>query len=129
MALKNNKYQPTYVEGLRRYFFEYDLDPNNKGIPQMAEFAGKIGVTVRTLENWAKKHKDFGQTYEMCLDRQEMLVVNGGLSGKLNPRLVQFLLEVRAKKDRGQEKTEVVVRYERPEADGKPDEEGATYGG
>ena len=128
MALKNNKYQPTYVEGIRRYFFEYDLDPEKKGIPQMSEFARKVGVTVRTLENWAKKHKAFGVAYEECLDKQQELLINGGLAGGFNPKIVQFLLEARAQRDKKETKTEIVVRYERSEEEGKPDEEGARYG-
>ena len=74
VALKNNKYQPTYVEGIRRYFFDYELDEDNKGIPQMSAYARKLGVTVRTLENWAKKHKAFGEAYEACLDKQQELL-------------------------------------------------------
>lgn len=128
MALKNNKYQPTYVEGIKRYFFEYDLDPDKKGIPQMSEFARKVGVTVRTLENWASKHKDFGLAYEECLEKQQEILINRGLAGEFNPKIVQFLLEARAKKDRGQEKTEIVVKYERADAEGSHDEESATYG-
>lgn len=128
MALKNNKYQPTYVEGIRRYFFEYDEDPESKGIPQMSAFARKVGVTVRTLENWAKKHKAFGVAYEECLDKQQELLINGGLVGQFNPKIVQFLLEARAQRDKKETKTEIVVRYEKPEEEGKPDEEGARYG-
>lgn len=128
MALRNNKYQPVYVEGIRRYFFDYERDPENKGIPQMSAYARKIGVTVRTLENWAKKHKAFGEAYEQCLDKQQELLVNGGLVGDFNPRLVQFLMEARAQKDKKETKTEIVVRYERSEEEGKPDEEGARYG-
>ena len=128
MAIKNNKYQPTYVEGIKRYFFDYELDPDQKGIPQMSEYARKIGVTVRTLENWAKKHKAFGVAYELCLEKQQELLINGGLTGRFTPRFAQFLIEMRAQRDKKDAKTEIVVRYEKSEEEGKADEEGASYG-
>ena len=127
MALKNNKYQPTYVEGIRRYFFDYELDEDNKGIPQMSAYARKLGVTVRTLENWAKKHKAFGEAYEACLDKQQELLINGGLVGSFNPKIVQFLLEARSQREKKEAKTEIVVRYEKPD-DHSEDTEGASYG-
>ena len=127
MALKNNKYQPTYVEGIRRYFFDYELDKENKGIPQMSAYARKLGVTVRTLENWAKKHKAFGEAYEACLDKQQELLINGGLVGSFNPKIVQFLLEARSQREKKEAKTEIVVRYEKTD-DHSEDTEGSSYG-
>lgn len=127
MALKNNKYQPTYVEGIRRYFFDYELDEENKGIPQMSAYARKLGVTVRTLENWAKKHKAFGEAYEACLDKQQELLINGGLVGSFNPKIVQFLLEARSQREKKEAKTEIVVRYEKTD-DHSEDTEGSSYG-
>lgn len=122
------KYQPVYIEEMRRYFFEYDLDETKKGIPQLSEYARRIGVTVRTLENWAKKHKAFGEAYEECLDKQQELLINGGLAGGFNPKIVQFLLEARARREKGSGKSEIVVRHERADEEGTVDLEGASYG-
>lgn len=126
---RKTKYEPVYIENMRRYFFEYDKDPDKKGIPQMSEFARKIGVTVRTLENWAKKYKLFGEAYEECMDKQQEILINGGLAGGFNPKIVQFLLEARANRTKGSAKTEIVVKHEFADEDGKPDAEGAVYGG
>lgn len=126
---RNTKYQSVYIDGMRRYFFEYELDVKKKGIPQFSEFARSIGVTLRTLENWAKKKKAFGEAYEECRDKQQEMLINGGLAGQFNPKIVTFLMEARAAQDKKSGNTVVVVRHERAEEDGVADGEGAKYGG
>lgn len=108
---RNTKYQPTYIEGMRRYFFEYEKDETKKGIPQFSEYARKIGVTLRTLENWAKKKKAFGEAYDECRDKQQEMLINGGLAGQFNPKIVTFLMEARAAQEKKNRAPELVVRY------------------
>lgn len=125
---RNTKYQSVYIEGMRRYFFEYELDEKKKGIPQFSEFARSIGVTLRTLENWAKKKKAFGDAYEECRDKQQEMLINGGLAGQFNPKIVTFLMEARAAQEKKTQKTEVVVSYKPIDDPERTDEEGALYG-
>ena len=125
---RNTKYQSVYIEGMRRYFFEYENDERKKGIPQFSEYARKIGVTLRTLENWAKKKKAFGEAYEECRDKQQEMLINGGLAGQFNPKIVTFLMEARAAQERRSGKTEIVVRHEKAEEEGAENTEGAGYG-
>lgn len=125
---RNTKYQSVYIEGMRRYFFEYEHDEKKRGIPQFSEFARQIGVTLRTLENWAKKKKAFGEAYEECRDKQQEMLINGGLAGQFNPKIVTFLMEARAAQDKKTGSTVVVVRHERAEEDGVADTEGENYG-
>lgn len=125
---RNKKYQSVYIEGMRRYFFEYELDEKKRGIPQFSEFARQIGVTLRTLENWAKKNKSFGEAYEECRDKQQEMLINGGLAGQFNPKIVTFLMDARASQDKKTGSTVVVVRHERAEEDGVAYTEGENYG-
>ena len=125
---RNTKYQSVYIESMRRYFFEYELDEKKRGIPQFSEFARTIDVTLRTLENWAKKYKAFGEAYEECRDKQQEMLINGGLAGQFNPKIVTFLMEARAAQDKKSGNTVVVVRHERAEEDGVADGEGEKYG-
>lgn len=125
---RNTKYQSVYIESMRRYFFEYELDEKKRGIPQFSEFARKIGVTLRTLENWAQKKKAFGEAYEECRDKQMEMLINGGLAGQFNPKIVTFLMEARAAQAKKGEKTEVVISYRPIDDPEKVDTEGALYG-
>lgn len=126
---RNTKYQSVYIESMRRYFFEYELDEKKRGIPQFSEFARTIDVTLRTLENWAKKYKAFGEAYEECRDKQQEMLINGGLAGQFNPKIVTFLMEARMAQEKKTGSTVVVVRHERAEEEGVADSEGAKYGG
>lgn len=125
---QNTKYQSVYIEEMRRYFFEYELDDKKRGIPQFSEFARQIGVTLRTLENWAKKKKAFGEAYEECRDKQQEMLINGGLAGQFNSKIVTFLMEARAAQNKKTGSTVVVVRHERAEEDGVAYTEGENYG-
>lgn len=87
------KYKPSYCRKLWEYFMNYD----GKGIPQMSEFARSIPVTVKTLRNWRNNHEDFSVVYEACMDYQAELLNNGGLTGTMNPRMVQFILSANHK--------------------------------
>jgi hypothetical protein len=91
--LGESKYKPSYCEKLWRYFMEY----NDRGIPQKSQFARQIRVDEKTLRNWRNTHEDFAVVYEACMDYQRELLNNGGLTGTLNPRMVQFVLSANHK--------------------------------
>lgn len=85
---RKSEYRSVYCQELWKYFMSYE----GRGIPQMSEFARQIGVDVRTLRNWRLMHEDFDDIYEICMDYQQELLNNGGLTAMMNPRMVQFLL-------------------------------------
>ena len=91
--LGETKYKPSYCEKLWRYFMEY----NDRGIPQMSQFARQIRVDEKTLRNWRNTYEDFARVYEACMDYQREILNNGGLTGTLNPRMVQFVLSANHK--------------------------------
>lgn len=91
--LGETKYKPSYCDKLWRYFMEY----NERGIPQMSQFARQIRVDEKTLRNWRNTYEDFARVYEACMDYQREILNNGGLTGTLNPRMVQFVLSANHK--------------------------------
>lgn len=91
--LGETKYKPSYCRELWDYFMTY----NERGIPQMSQFARQIRVDEKTLRNWRNTHEDFAVVYGACMDYQRELLNNGGLTGTLNPRMVQFVLSANHK--------------------------------
>ena len=87
------KYERRYCRRLWEYFMTYE----GAGIPQMSQFARQIGVDEKTLRNWRNAYEEFGVVYQACMDYQRELLNNGGLTGQLNPRMVQFCLSANHK--------------------------------
>lgn len=83
-----SKFDPKYTRDLWKYYTEYD----GEGIPQMSEFARRIGVTLRTLENWTAMDDEFADVYEECMAIQREMLINGSLTEKYNSRTAMFLL-------------------------------------
>lgn len=69
--------------------------------PTMERFASKIGVNRDTLLEWATAKREdgtplypeFSGTYTRCKDLQTALLVEGGLEGNYEARIVQFALK------------------------------------
>jgi len=49
--------------------------------PMFSSFARSIGVSEKTLKNWAKKHEDFNKAYQICEGIIKEFFVENGLSG------------------------------------------------
>lgn len=87
----------TRVEYVKHYDAKGNLireDPVVLGAdyPTFEGFANKIGVTARTLENWAGKHENtFGKAYEMCKDIQKNLILVNALGGRYNGNFARFI--------------------------------------
>lgn len=113
-AMGNNntgKYKKEYTEQLIEYFsepptrVEYIKHYNARGEITMEEpvvlgadyptfegFAIKIGVTARTLENWAESYPTtFGRAYEMAKDMQKNMIVVNALGGRYNGNFAKFI--------------------------------------
>ena len=61
-------------------------------VPNVAGLACELGVTRRTIHNWADQHEQFLHTFERCSQIQERVALSGGLKGELNPTIVKLLL-------------------------------------
>lgn len=72
-------------------------------LPMMARFACSIGVSLRTIERWATAKRpddaeknlypDFAEAYQIAIDLQEALLVEGGLMGLYSDRMTPFILK------------------------------------
>ena len=108
---KKGQYKAEYTKEMLEYFstpatrVEYVKHYDAKGnvtkeepvvlgadYPTFEGFANKIGVTARTLENWAKNHENtFGKAYEMCKDIQKNLIIVNALGGRYNGNFARFI--------------------------------------
>lgn len=100
-AKANSKYQASYCKEMLEFFKDFIVvdSINHVGkkiqqrrLPTFEEYAYRIGVTVRTLENWKAKYPKFADAYEECLTRQKNLLIQAGLTESFNPTFVKFTL-------------------------------------
>lgn len=63
-------------------------------MPTMAAFSCKIGIPKKTIYEWAKKHKDFGNAMQVAKGYQENYLLVNGLKNKVNPRLAEWCLKM-----------------------------------
>ncbi len=93
--MPRGKYRSRYCKEIIEYFGGF----NEKGIPQLSKFARKVGVTLRTLENWKEKYPKFHDACEECIAIRDEILIDGGLMGRYNPQITKFILENAKKKD------------------------------
>lgn len=109
----SDEYKPEYCQQLMEFFSPnknaYEIVTNDKGEqmqvarpPIFARFAVTIGVTKRTLYNWAHNvdkdgnlvHPEFAQAYEMAKDMAESIKVEGATMKLYDPKMVTMDLMV-----------------------------------
>ena len=73
----------TYIE---TYTDEGDI------IPSVAGLAIKLGVARSTVYLWAETHAEFSDILGGLLAMQERILINGGLSNRLNSTIVKLVL-------------------------------------
>lgn len=100
--LGKSKYRAKYAKEIVAYFVGYaslsEEKKRHRGVPQFSKFARKIGVTLRTLENWRLSFDKFNEACLECEAIQREMLVDGGLEEEYNPRFAIFLIEQRDKK-------------------------------
>lgn len=72
---------------------EFEGKKRHRGVPQFSKFARRVGVTLRTLENWRLVYDRFDEACVECEAIQRELLVDGGLEEEYNPRFAIFLIE------------------------------------
>lgn len=106
-------YKPEYVQAMRE-FFSFDLESFEtvssdfgdkrlaKRPPTLTRFAAQIGVTKRTIYNWAHDrdeelnltHPEFAHAYEMAKDMIETINYEGAAMKVYDANIVSFNLKV-----------------------------------
>ena len=61
-------------------------------VPTIPGFAMVLGVSERSIYAWRTEHEEFMQAIEVLETTQKHLVIDGGLTGKFNPRFAAFIL-------------------------------------
>lgn len=61
-------------------------------VPSHAGLACELNVNKQTIYNWAKDHPEFFDTLEAIKERQERLLVNGGLTNEFNGTITKLML-------------------------------------
>ena len=97
--MAHSSYRSKYSEEIIAYFDQILSDRNKEGrlknLPSYVGFARKIGVTVRTIENWKKKFAKFNEACEECdAMLKETLICEGALY-RAHASFVKFVLSSR----------------------------------
>ena len=61
-------------------------------MPQVADWAWEVGVTILTVQNWAKQHPDFGYAYARARLMQERFIREAMATGVCSSAVGTFLL-------------------------------------
>ena len=86
-------YKPEYADKLIEYF----SDESGK-FPTIARFCANHGIRRSVFYHWTTAkdangnllHPDFAEAHEMARDRQEALLIEGGISGNYNTAFAIF---------------------------------------
>jgi len=61
-------------------------------LPTVGGFAKHIGVTRKTLYNWAENYKKFQIALDKVVDEQRQRLIDRGLAGTYNPTIAKLIL-------------------------------------
>lgn len=64
-------------------------------MPTLTGFAISVGVTTRTLYNWAEKHTEFQESMDYCNAVQDDMLQQFALNGIWNPSMASFVLKAK----------------------------------
>lgn len=90
------KYDPKYINAVDDYIFkskDRNFDKKLKvKLPTLEGFAQSIGVTKKTLYNWAENYEEFQVAIDKILEEQKQRLINNGLSGEYNAAIAKLIL-------------------------------------
>lgn len=87
------KYTPELLEAAHAYV-DGGWKDQDGAIPSIAGLSDALGVTRKTLHEWAKDSDkpEFCDTLEKLLAKQEVNLLNKGLLGEFNPTMAKLAL-------------------------------------
>lgn len=87
------KYDPKFIDEVNVYLAKATKD--NMHMPKVESFALHIGVTKKTLYNWAEKHRQFLHSLEKIMTYQAERLIDDGIYGgkEVNATIVKLLLQ------------------------------------
>jgi hypothetical protein len=87
--------RPTdYTDDMPAKVHAFTTEAVESGIcPTVAGVARILGVSIDAIEDWRKKHEDFGGAIKRLLATQQDMLQLGGLTNKWNPTMSIFLLK------------------------------------
>lgn len=96
---KKTTYKKEYCEMIVDYFERTLSQRNARGvilcIPSYRAFARTVGVTLRTIENWRKKYKSFGEACEECDEMMKDVISSDALTFRMHANFAKFILSSR----------------------------------
>lgn len=64
----------------------------NVSLPTVAGLAIRLGVSRETIYAWKSEDKEFSDVYQELMAKQEVQLLNNGLSSKYNSNIVKLML-------------------------------------
>ncbi len=84
-------YTPEICDRVLGYLTDLASSEGTK-LPQIAGVADWLGVSRSTLYLWAKEHPEFSDILEYVSTKQEIALVDRGLSGEFNASITKLML-------------------------------------
>lgn len=93
-AGRPTKYSEETLRIAKDYLENYSSEEYGDVIPQISGLAVALGIRRETIYDWCKHpdKEDFSNTVRMIDEKQHKTLVNGSLSGDLNPTISKLLL-------------------------------------
>lgn len=88
-----SKYQDSFVNEVDIYL--KNATRENMHMPKVESFANHLGVTKKTLYNWAEIHPEFLHSLEKIMSLQAERLIDDGIYGgkEVNATIVKLLLQ------------------------------------
>lgn len=87
------EYKPEYCQEVDEYLKEFG--GAQMRLPQIEDFAERIGKSLQCLNEWQKKYPEFGEAIDKIRLKQKIQLVNDGVYGgkEVNATIVKLMLQ------------------------------------
>lgn len=95
MAGRPTDYNENILQAAKEYVdYQYSGEGEEDVIPSIAGLALYLGVARSTIYDWASQEekKEFSDTLERLLAKQENILINKGLKGQINSNITKLAL-------------------------------------
>ena len=62
------------------------------GVPSVKSFAELVSQPISTIRQWKQKYPEFAVALEECKELGKAVIIDAALTGKINPKMAQFVL-------------------------------------